>query len=125
MARSNHTRKVLIVEDDVQYRTLLTNKLESEGIGVVSAVNGKDALSKIALDGFDLILLDLLMPEMSGWIFLYEIRKTAKKNTPVIILTNLSETSYPSDIPAQIDFLVKANTSLEDVVKRVKKHLKI
>lgn len=117
------TKKLLIVEDDRQYREILNKLLQDENIVVRLAENGQVALEMMEKEDFDLIILDLLMPEMSGWNFMYELQKTDKANIPILILTNLSRASYASGVPSRLDFITKADVSVDEVVSRVKKHL--
>lgn len=117
-------KTVLIIEDDEKYRGILNTLLTRENINVLTAENGLDALETIKENGkIDLIILDLLMPKMGGWNFMYELPKTKAKNTPILILTNLTEADYPADQPVQLDFMTKANVSIEEVVEKVKKYL--
>lgn len=116
-------RSILIIEDDPQYRELLRKKLELENFEVTVAEDGDRGLSLITTGKpVDLILLDLLMPKMDGVTFLFNLKATPLSNTPVIIITNLSQTAYPTDFNLK-DFIFKANTSIDDVVKRVKANL--
>lgn len=117
-------KTVLIVEDDKKYRTILVKLLTAEGITTQTAADGVEALQKLKGNTqIDLIILDLLMPRMSGWNFMYEIQKIPSRNIPIIILTNLTALSYPSEVPVQLDLMMKANVSIDEVVKKVKKHL--
>ncbi len=118
-------KKVLIVDDDLGYQKILGESLELEGISTIVAENGIEALQKLKLEKVDLILMDLLMPQMSGWHFIYELQKTKRKRIPIIILTNLSQTSYPSDIPTKVEVMIKANVSLKEITDKVKKRLHI
>ncbi len=82
--------KVLIVDDDVNICELLRLYLEKDGFETVVANDGATAV-KLALDlDFDMILLDIMLPELDGWQVCREIRK--KSNTPIIMLTAKSET---------------------------------
>jgi CheY-like chemotaxis protein len=81
-------RKVLVVEDDEATRQTLGRALSGDGWQVVEAVNGREALDKLAELRPDLILLDLIMPEMDGFEFLAEKRKLdALREIPVVVLT--------------------------------------
>lgn len=113
--------KILIVEDDHDYRDLLKAKLEKADIEILVADNGSEALA-IMLEQRDisLIVLDILMPSMDGITFLYKLRNNLRKMTPVVILTNLSETAYPEGVQ---DFIVKSETSLDETANRIKSHL--
>ena len=117
---SDEAKKILIVEDDEDYRDLLRQKLESIGIAVLSAGNGRVALDILKENKIDLILLDLIMPEMDGITFCYKLQHTLNSSTPIIIMTNLTEAAYPADVR---DFIIKANVGLDEVVKKVEANL--
>jgi DNA-binding response OmpR family regulator len=82
-------RYALIVEDEPQIRTLVGIVLESAGYAVLEAANGMDVLDIIRkrLEPFDLIILDLRMPQMDGFEFLYRLRRHERSLTPVLVLT--------------------------------------
>lgn len=110
--------KILVVEDNKKYRELLQMALLDEKLDVITAEDGKIALTIVEKEDVDLILLDILMPEVDGINFYYQLENKLKKHIPIIVLTNLSDTSaYGADIK---DVLIKSNVSLEEVVKRVK-----
>jgi len=88
---------VLVVDDDTPTRELLDKMISREGLSVVTAKNGKDALSKVKKHNFDLIILDLVMPEMDGFEFLKRIKKFKKySQIPIIVVTSkdLSKEDY-------------------------------
>ncbi len=79
---------VLVVEDDAEIRKLLGRRLEKEGWAVAEAENGRVALERMAENRPDLILLDLMMPEMDGFQFLEEVRKQEGwRAIPVVVVT--------------------------------------
>jgi len=78
--------KLLVAEDDEGIRKGLEEMMEEEGYEVVGVENGAQAIEKIRDDGFDLILTDMVMPEMSGMDLLNEAKKV-KPETKVIIIT--------------------------------------
>jgi DNA-binding response OmpR family regulator len=81
-------RRVLVVDDDPSIQGFLAEALADEGYGVRTAANGREALA--ILQGWrpDLILLDLMMPEMDGWAFRGEQRAMADvSDVPVIVLS--------------------------------------
>lgn len=82
--------KILIVEDEPNMRRGLQDNLQFEGYDVVLAENGTDGLKQILTDGFDLILLDVMMPEMSGFDVCRKARE-AGIETPIIFLTAKGE----------------------------------
>ena len=81
--------KILIVEDEKKIRELLKIYFTRENYEVSEAENGKRALEKMKNENFDIVLLDIYMPELDGYDTCREIRKTS--NIPVIILTALSD----------------------------------
>ena len=79
---------VLVVEDDADMRKVLRRRLEKEGWAVSEAGNGRDALERVAESRPELILLDLMMPEMDGFQFLEEVRKQEEwRSIPVVVVT--------------------------------------
>jgi DNA-binding response OmpR family regulator len=79
----------LIVEDEPQVRSLIGIVLEAAGYGVFEAANGVDALEMIRkrLEPYNLIILDLHMPQMDGFEFLYRLKRHERSSTPVLVLT--------------------------------------
>ena len=110
-------KHILIVEDDKDYRDVLTELLEEEGFKIHDAENGQAGLDLLKNTDVDLVLLDLLMPEMDGVTFYNHMRNALKKNIPVIMLTNFVTTVRPEGIS---DFIIKSNTSLDEVLKKIK-----
>ena len=121
--------KILIVEDEEQTLKALAEKFSREGFRIVSARNGEEGLKVAFRERPDMVLLDILMPRMGGEEMLKELRQQDwGKDTPVIILTNLSSTERVNKVLAQGDydeFLVKSNWTLADLVKKVKERLGI
>ncbi|MEE8142788.1 MAG: response regulator, partial [Planctomycetota bacterium] len=79
---------VLIVEDDGDMREMLRRRLEKEGWVVTEAANGRVALERVADNRPELILLDLMMPEMDGFQFLEEVRKRQEwRSIPIVVVT--------------------------------------
>lgn len=96
----NHTyreksTKVLIVDDDAQLVSMLQDMLETEGYDVETCSNGHDALNRIREKPPMVMILDLVMPELDGWMLLRSLRSTTQgQRLPVIIM---SGTLRPSD----------------------------
>ena len=118
--------KVLLVEDDLFLSKILSSKFKKEGFLVELAMDGEEGLKKVKSFAPDIILLDLIMPKKNGFEVLEEIKLNDKtKNIPVIILSNLgqnSDVSKGKELGA-VDYLVKANFSLKEVVAKVREHL--
>lgn len=119
--------KIAIVEDDVAISQMYRIKFEAEGFKVETAENGKLGLELIEDMKPDIVLLDLMMPEMDGEEMLTKLRQTAHgKNMKVIVLTNMGESEVPASIKEmQVEaFILKANMTPRQVAKLVEEHLK-
>jgi len=82
------TRNILVVEDRIDTLNLINDSLRSRGFTVISATSGKEVLAKIEKTNIDLILLDMMMPGMSGKDVLKKIRSNKKYDgVKIIILT--------------------------------------
>ena len=84
-------KTILVVDDKANVRTLVREYLSAEGFRVVTAENGQNALFTARQEKPDLILLDIMMPEMDGFEFIRAFRK--ESDTPVILLTAKMEES--------------------------------
>jgi DNA-binding response OmpR family regulator len=118
-------KTILIVEDDSGLQSILKEKLEQMDLVVNQAFNGQQALSRIKEERPDIMLLDIMLPGgMNGFDVLEQVKANpALKDVPVIVLTNLdTEQKTAMDIGA-IDYIVKANISLDEVVLKIKNHL--
>jgi CheY-like chemotaxis protein len=95
-------RRVLVVEDSLETLDVLANILEFEGYEVFTAVNGREALSRVRSAPPDAILLDLWLPLMNGYQFLEELRKLPAPvgQVPVIVIT-ADFRARPEDLPIQ------------------------
>ena len=81
--------KILIVDDETMIRSLIRKYAEFEGHSVVEAVDGMDAISKFKSDGADIIIMDIMMPELDGFSACREIRKIS--GVPIIMLSARGE----------------------------------
>lgn len=115
--------KVLLVEDDINLREIYAARLSAEGHEMVVASDGEEALSKAVAEKPDLILLDVMMPKISGFDVLDILRSTEEtKNTKVIMLSALSQQSDQErgEKLGADKYLIKSQITLEDVVETVK-----
>ena len=124
--KKNYT--ILIVEDEEALQNSLREVLRHEDLSTIKAKNGNEAVVLALASHPDLILLDLLLPIMSGMAALKKIREDEwGKNVPVIMLTNLSATDEQliEDMVAQGPFyyLMKSDWKIHDVAKLIKKVL--
>ncbi len=117
---------ILIIEDDPWLIRMYEEKLAREGFRVLKAVDGEEGL-KLALEHkVDLILLDLLLPRVSGFEMLARLRQDESgKNIPVIALTNVAEVTEREKVLelGAKEYLVKAMQTPEEVVKCIRKYL--
>lgn len=121
-------KTILIVEDDRALLRALSDKFTREGFNVLGAKDGLEGLKTALESQPDLILLDILMPEMGGITMLEKLRKENMwgKRVPVILLTNVIP---DNDIIRKITenkpayYLVKSDWQINDVVEKVMKCL--
>lgn len=118
--------KILLVEDDTALAGVYRSRLELEGFEVSEVNNGEDALSAAIDFKPDLILLDAMMPKISGFDVLDILRNTPETgNIRIIMLTALSQPKDKerAESLGVDDYLVKSQVVIGDVVERVKHHL--
>jgi two-component system, cell cycle response regulator DivK len=121
MIPENKDFTILVVDDSTTNVVLLEAILDEKGYKIETALNAKEAYSIIERSTPDLILLDLLMPKISGFDFLEEIRKNeTTKNTPVIVVSALTDEENIERIMnmGAIDF-VKKPIDLQYLVDKV------
>jgi DNA-binding response OmpR family regulator len=118
--------KIAIVEDDQAISQMYRFKFEAVGYEVNTAENGKLGLELIKSMNPDIVLLDLMMPEMNGDEMLSKLRSSSwGKNTKVVILTNMGEQEIPENVKALgvSAVILKADMTPRQVAELVKKHL--
>ena len=119
-------KKILLVEDDVALAAVYRSRLELEDFEIIEVNNGEAAIEAATRDQPDLILLDAMMPKMSGFDVLEALRSTPDTATvKVIMLTALSQ---PKDKERAEElgvdeYLVKSQVVIGDVVEHVRQHL--
>lgn len=119
-------KKILLVEDDEALATVYKSRLDIEGFDTKGVYNGEDALSAAIDFKPDLILLDAMMPKISGFDVLDILRNTPETaQIRVIMLTALSQPKDKERAEALgvNDYLVKSQVVIGDVIERVKFHL--
>ncbi|PLX21765.1 response regulator [Candidatus Parcubacteria bacterium] len=120
-------KKILIVEDDEFLLSMYSTKFEIEGYEVVIAANGEEGVEKSRNSNPDIILLDIMLPQMDGFDVLKKIKASRETNSiPVILLTNLSQ---KQDVEQGLslgadDYLVKAHFMPSEVVDKIKRLIK-
>lgn len=119
-------KKILLVEDDEALAAVYKSRLDLEGFDTKEVNNGEDALSAAMQFKPDLILLDAMMPKISGFDVLDILRNTPETATiRVIMLTALSQPKDKerAESLGVNDYLVKSQVVIGDVIERVKFHL--
>lgn len=122
----NSKKRILLVEDDQGLAKVYVSRLELEGFEVRHVANGEVALSTALEFKPDLIVLDAMMPQISGFDVLDILRNTPETmNVRVIMLTALSQ-AKDKEMAEKLgadDYLVKSQVVIGDVVERIKHHL--
>ncbi len=123
--------KILVVEDSADEANLIKMILEPEGYEVAVASNGEEGLKKVASNRPDLIVLDVMMPELDGFTMCSRLRESPEHSgTPVILLTGvakrISNSKYPldgvlrADAEQYLEKPVKPEELLETVARLLK-----
>jgi two-component system alkaline phosphatase synthesis response regulator PhoP len=119
-------KKVLLVDDDVDFCEAAKLLLDSKGYKVVLANDGKEGLEKVRAENPDLVILDVMMPEMNGYDVCVVLKADpAFKNIPVILLTavdqNLFKTTYTQamGLMTEADDYIAKPVEPQDLVRRV------
>ncbi|HUW56255.1 MAG TPA: response regulator [Planctomycetota bacterium] len=118
--------KIMVVEDNLDEAKLIKMVLEGEGYEAVCAFNGKEALERLEGEGPQLIVLDVMMPEMDGFAFCTKLRESpGHKDVPVVFLTgvakHIQDTRYPLDgvMRADVDDYLEKPVKPEDLLKTI------
>ncbi|HUS26787.1 MAG TPA: response regulator [Nevskiaceae bacterium] len=125
-AKSTHAKRILFVEDDDALANVYIVRLKAENFDVKRVANGEDALAAAVDYKPDLVLLDVMMPKVSGFDVLDILRNTPETaNLKIIMLTALSQ---PSDQERAKklgvdEYLIKSQVVISDVIARIKHHL--
>lgn len=119
-------KRILLVEDDNSLASVYTTRLQAEGFDVRRVPNGEEALAAAIEYKPDLVLLDVMMPKVSGFDVLDILRNTPETaSTKVIMLTALSQDTdrQRAQELGVDDYLVKSQVVIADVVDKIKQHL--
>ncbi len=117
-------QRILVVEDDEFLRELYEELLKGEGYDVTVAVDGEQGLTQMSEGGFELVLLDIMLPKMDGLEILRHIKDKSPKqaNGPVVLLTNLGQDSIIKEGFAlgASGYLIKSAMNPDQVLSEVK-----
>lgn len=116
------TPKVLIAEDEKMLSFALQKKLQIEGIDVRVVSNGQECLDALEKEDFGVVLLDLIMPVMTGFDVLERLGHARLSELYVIVLSNLSQKGDEEKARAlgAKGFMIKSNTDLTTIVETIK-----
>jgi len=118
--KSTKNIKILIVEDDRDICEMYAITFMRKGFTVYTAPDGKEAIQKFKNKSPDLVLLDIMMPNVDGFQVLKEIRKDVNKYVPVIMLTNLDATDFArhAELDEIDEYLIKSHNSPSEIVEK-------
>ena len=119
------SKKILVVEDDNALRVAIRDTIKDAGYEVFEAIDGEDGL-KLALEiRPDLIVLDVLLPNMNGEKVLKQLRDNDwGKDIPIILLTNMSYLQDEESKNRSSEYMLKADTELDELVEKIHSYLK-
>jgi DNA-binding response OmpR family regulator len=119
---------ILLIEDDPILSKMYTEKFTLEGFTVLTAFDGESGLQKAMNETYNLLVLDIMMPKLSGTELLTKLRSTSRgKDLPVIVITNLSDKTEQQKLEALhvYSFFTKAEITPGILTETVKKALNL
>jgi len=120
-------KEILVIEDDQFLVKIYESKFKKEGFAVRSAYDGEEGFKEIKKKLPNIIILELILPNLDGFSFLEKVKKEPKlADVPVIILSDLGQ---KSDIErgmelGAVEYFVKADTPLSKIINKIKAHIK-
>lgn len=122
-------KRVLIVEDDQFLREFYQELLESEGMVVETAPDGETAVSKIREGGYDLVLLDIMLPKKDGLQILKDIQlnPAVKPNGPIVVLTNIGQDAIIKSCfeAGAAGYMIKSALNPDQVLQEIHNYLQV
>jgi DNA-binding response OmpR family regulator len=116
-------KKILLVEDEPMLSNLLKGRLERDGFQVIQAHDGAEALADLKKEKYDLMLLDIILPKMSGFEVMESMRSDPNaENVPVVIVSNLGQEGdiQRGQMLGAVGYFIKAQLSIEELVGKIK-----
>lgn len=119
-------KKILLIEDDSFISQMYSVKFRQTEYDFIVANNGKEGIEMIKAQKPNLILLDIILPEMDGFTLLEEVKKDETlKSIPIILLTNLGQQEYIQRGLAlgANDYIIKAHSTPQEVIDKVTSYI--
>jgi len=116
---------ILIIEDDITLQKVYSEVLTKEGFTTSAVGTGPEGMKIIANDKVDILLLDIMLPGgMNGFDILQQLKRDdVLKNIPVIVLTNLDTEKKTVMEYGAVDYFIKSEMDLHELVDKIKSHL--
>jgi two-component system alkaline phosphatase synthesis response regulator PhoP/two-component system response regulator VicR len=116
-------KKILVIDDEPNVVKMVRSRLEAANYEVIAALNGKEGLEKVKSEKPDLIILDILMPQMDGYTFMREVRSTnSLKHIPIVILTAKDKMRDLFAIEGIKDYITKPFKA-EELLQAIRRNL--
>lgn len=115
-------KKILMIEDDEFIRELYSRQVKNAGYSVEATASGKEGLELLEKNHYDLLMLDLNIPDVSGFQILEKLQKTPKENMLIMILSNVAQDEFVHEglnLGASA-FVIKSTYTPEQVVAEIK-----
>ena len=121
---ANKTIKILIAEDDPFLSKIMSNRLREEGYDVDTVGDGEEAIEKIRNDGYDLVMLDLIMPIKTGFEVLQGLKESDVR-IPVLVFTNLAQDEDKKEVLelGAKGYYVKSDIAMDELVTTIKQFI--
>lgn len=126
--QSPRIKKILIVEDDQYLRDLYVEILEDEGLYVENAADGEEGYKKMFHGGYDLVLLDIMLPKMNGLTILQKMKDETPPMTPngmIVVLSNIGQETTVAKALAlgARGYMIKSDYTPNKVIDKIKEFL--
>lgn len=121
---SNGVKRILVIEDNADSREIFRTVLERAKFEVLEAVDGEDALSKIEIGEFSVILVDLSLPKISGWDLIGRIKKKHPLTPLVAVTAHAMTGDREKAITAGCDDYISKPFKPSQLVEKIKKYIK-
>jgi CheY-like chemotaxis protein len=128
MLEGENKKHVIIIEDERLLGTLLRQRIERAGFRSTLFTNGQDALNFLRTENADIILLDIIMPQISGFEFMETLMSHPEYHKPpVVFISNLGQQSdiERGEALGAVGYFVKAKVSMDEIVQNIEKFLSV